>query len=350
MTSRLKDRQARPKQVMLYPGVAVARFSNQKSFVLKLLVSGTLLVLVLRSVDLQDIRSQLSGMQGGRLAVLLLAHWLAQAMTAQRWRLVSRALGLKGSYADFFRMHFAGMFFSIGLPSLIGGDAVKALWASRQSGRPLSDGIASVLQDRAIGLSVLLSYGTAAAFLYPLKWHGMPLPLFYLTVWAGAAALTLAVWRSERISRRWLRPGTASLAGRALHRLAEFHRALAVLRLAPGAAVQALLLSLCNSAIVILIVQQVCVAVRERPDTLGVASVVPIADVLMMIPISLSGIGIRESAYVQLLPLLGMTVEGALAVALSCSALIVLRNLAGLLFISAFPAARVSSGAKNETG
>jgi hypothetical protein len=278
-------------------------------------------------------------MQAGRLAALLVVHWLAQAMTAQRWRVVSGALGLKGSYADFVRMHFAGMFFSIGLPSLIGGDAIKAFWASRKSGRPLSDGIASVIQDRALGLSVLLSYGTAAAFLCPLKWHGMPLPLFYLILWAGAAALTVLVWRSERISRRWLRPGAASIAGRALRRLAEFHRALALLRLPPGAAAQVLLLSLCNSALVILIVQQVCIALRERPATLGIASVVPLADILMMLPVSLSGLGIRESAYVQLLPLLGITAESALAVALTSSALLILRNLAGLLFVSTIPAA-----------
>ena len=317
----------------------MTRFGNQKSFAVKLLVSSALLIVVCRSVDFQEIRSQLSSMQAGRVAALLLVHWLSQAITAQRWRVVSQALGMKGSYLNFFRMHFAGMFFSIGLPSLIGGDAIKALWSSRQSGRPLSDGVASVLQDRALGLSVLLVYGTAAAFLCPLVWHGVALSALYLVIWAGVAALILLVWRGERISRRWLRPDAPSLGGRILHRFAEFHRALAALRLSRGAAIQVLLLSLCNSALVILVVQQVCVALGQRPDVAGVASVVPLADVLMMIPVSLSGLGIRESAYVQLLPLLGMTAESALAVALTSSALLILRNLAGAIFIPAIPTA-----------
>jgi uncharacterized membrane protein YbhN (UPF0104 family) len=55
------------------------------------------------------------------------------------------------------------------------------------------------------------------------------------------------------------------------------------------------------------------------------------------LPISFAGVGIREWGYVHGLPLLGIPADAALAISLSLSALMILRNLAGLLFLPAIP-------------
>ncbi len=56
-----------------------------------------------------------------------------------------------------------------------------------------------------------------------------------------------------------------------------------------------------------------------------------------MLPLSFNGVGIREWGYVHGLPLLGVPPDAALAISLSLSALFILRNLSGAVFISAIP-------------
>jgi len=302
------------------------------------LVTAALLFVVFRSVDIQSIRESLARIQTGRVAALLLVHWLCQMVTAQRWRVLAGSIGVQGSYWGFLRVHFVGMFFSTGLPSLVGGDAFKAYVASRQPGGSLPAGIASVLLDRAAGLAVLLSYGTAAILLYPLSWRGIPLVLLYLACWAGGAVAAIAIWKGERLTRRWVDPNAPSALRRVLDRIAVSHQNLSLAHLSGSEVSQVLLLSAVNSFLVILIIRQVCVAFGYNVDIIGIAAVVPITDFLMMIPISISGLGVREWAYLQVLPLLGIPPGATLAVALTSSALIILRNLGGALFLPTVPA------------
>lgn len=306
-------------------------------FLLKILLTAALLLTVFSSVEPGKIRETLRELELWRLAALLIIHWITQAITAQRWRLLARSAGMGGPYYTFLRMHFVGMFFSIGLPSLVGGDAVKAYTVSRQAGRPLSLGITSVLHDRAIGLVVLLAYGTVAAFLIPIEWQGLPLIVPYLAFWiTGGAALWL-IMSSERFFRPRLSAEALSAAHRALQKLAAFHKSLVEMNLRAADIAQVIVLSLFNSALVILIVHQICAATRTPVALGGVAVLVPLIDILTMFPFSISGIGIREWSYVHLFPLLGMPPAAALGVALIASSLLIVRNLAGAVFVLGAP-------------
>ncbi len=316
---------------------AQSRMQKYIVFMFRILVTAALLLWILLSLEPEKIRHTLVGLDKGRIAGLLLLHWITQVITAQRWRVIATSMSMAGSYGAFLRMHLAGMFFSIGLPSLVGGDAIKAYAASRRASRPFSFGVASVLQDRAVGLIVLLAYGTAAVLLNPLAWRGVPLLLVYLALWLVGSALFCLVFLSERLAGLWLDSLNLAAARVGLQKLTEFHQALTGINLSAGGLAQVLLLSLCNSALVILIVHQICSAARIPVALGGVAVLVPLIDVLTMIPISISGVGIREWCYVQLLPLLAVPSEAALGVALIASSLLILRNLSGAFVVPAVP-------------
>ncbi|PYV12555.1 MAG: hypothetical protein DMG07_16915 [Acidobacteria bacterium] len=98
---------------------------------LKVTISLALLALVLRSVDAGRLRHDLARIELGRLALLLAVCWSGQLLCAQRWRLFAASLGMTGSYRSFVEMYFVGMLFNVGLPSLVGGDIVKAFVLSR---------------------------------------------------------------------------------------------------------------------------------------------------------------------------------------------------------------------------
>ena len=111
---------------------------------------------------------------------------------------------MQGSYRSFVQMYFAGMFFNIGLPSLVGGDVVKAYILSRKSDKPLQIGLASVLQDRGAGLISLLVYGSMAILIFPISWRGFPLWARLRLCCLDCVAVVLwLVFKGEGLYRRF---------------------------------------------------------------------------------------------------------------------------------------------------
>src|SRR5206468_1044350 len=113
---------------------SIMKLPKGLALLLKVSVTGILLFVVFRTVDLVRIRHDLAGLETGRLALLVSVCWIGQLFCAQRWRLLAASLSLQGSYSTFFQLYFLGMLFNVGLPSLVGGDVVKAYMITHKTG------------------------------------------------------------------------------------------------------------------------------------------------------------------------------------------------------------------------
>jgi uncharacterized protein (TIRG00374 family) len=304
---------------------------------LKLLFTILLLFLVFQSIDISKISHDLSGFKWKSMALLLIVCWLGQLLCSERWRIFAASLKMHGRYRSFVQMYFAGMFFNIGLPSLIGGDAVKAFILSRRSGKPVHVGLASVLQDRAAGLITLLLYGSIAIVLFPLSWRGFPLWVAYLLSWLAVALALGLVLKGERLYSRFLIPGSRTLLQRVLQMIAEFHQALGNCDIQKGALFRIALYSFVNSALVLWIFQQVTAAAGYRVSIIPFSALYPLVTLATMLPITLSGLGVREWFYVEALSLVGIPRTAGLCISLATSALLLLCNLAGMVVLPGIP-------------
>jgi uncharacterized protein (TIRG00374 family) len=165
----------------------------------KILVTGFPLFLVLRSVEPARLIEQASKIQPGYILFLLMCYWFGQVACTQRWRLIAASFGLGGKFLSFLQIYFVCMFFNTGLPSLIGGDAIKAHLVSRNHSQPLRLGLATVLQDRASDWLALILYGTLAAMLAPIAWCGIPLAWIYLLLRCAFISVVFLVWKGTRL-------------------------------------------------------------------------------------------------------------------------------------------------------
>jgi glycosyltransferase 2 family protein len=304
---------------------------------LKLLFTILLLFLVFQSIDISKISHDLSGFNWKSMAMLLIVCWLGQLLCSERWRIFAASLKMHGRYRSFVQMYFAGMFFNIGLPSLIGGDAVKAFILSRKSGKPVYVGLASVLQDRASGLITLLMYGSIAIVLFPLSWRGFPLWLAYLLSWLAVALALGLVLKGEKLYSRFLIPGSRTLLQRVLQMIAEFHQALGNCDIQKGALFRVALYSFANSGLVLWIFQQVTAAAGYKVAIVPFSALYPLVTLATMLPITLSGLGVREWFYVEALSLVGIPRNAGLCISLATSALLLLCNLAGMVVLPGIP-------------
>ncbi|MBN1568372.1 MAG: flippase-like domain-containing protein [Acidobacteria bacterium] len=305
--------------------------------ILKLIFTILLLFLVFQSIDVSKITHDLRAFNLRPILVLLAICWLGQLLCSERWRIFASAMQMQGSYLSFVQMYFIGMFFNIGLPSLIGGDAIKAYILSRKNGKPLYLGLASVLQDRAAGLISLLIYGSVAILLHPILWKGFSLWTAYLLSWIAVAFVLWLVLKGDRLYRRFIVPESASFFQKMLKMIAEFQQALGMSRLKTSGFLRITLYSFINSGLVLWIFRQVTVAAGYKIDFIPFSGLFPLVILATMLPVTLSGLGVREWVYVEALILVGVPRGPGLIISLATSALILLCNLAGIIFLPCIP-------------
>jgi uncharacterized membrane protein YbhN (UPF0104 family) len=211
------------------------------------------------------------------------------------------------------------MFFSLCLPSSIGGDVIKAYRVGDTTSRRLLAGC-SVLADRLTGLSAL---GVLAGTALAANKYGLGL--------AGALGVALALLAGV-LGVFWL--GLQSI-DRIMNLLPEAHRARAFLaQLLPYQQRPLLIMQAVGWSFVVQVGGAVVVALMARTLRVDLPlvvwfSVVPLVALLMVLPVSIGGFGMRENAMEILLGEHGVAKDQAIAVALLWGLGTILTGLVG---------------------
>ena len=252
-----------------------------------------------------------------------------RALNAYRWFLLLRPLSpaARPPASAILRVFFVSTFVGTFLPTSVGGDAVRAYALSRH-GVGLADSIASVLLDRAFGsLSILLVAGIAAAYAPPAVPDWLPVAAGAAAI-AGAAGLVLVVFsaRAKHVMTRVVRlvPGT-----RIQQKLESLLDALRRHQTAGGA-----LLAVLASSILVQVLR-ICQA-WLLGLSLGIAAgpaayftYVPIILFVMLLPITVLGLGTSQWAFVALFGYSGAAAADGFALSVLFVALGIVGNLPG---------------------
>lgn len=273
-------------------------------------------------------------------------RWLGVAAAAMiatvtisglRWHSYLHAIGLRTSPATALRLTFVGGFFNAFLPSGVGGDAYKAMRVAARGSR--SEAFASVLLDRFSGL-VGLAVVAMAAIAFDLE--ETPKKLLFVSEGIAVAIITATI--VPRASREWIlrrahvadRGPVGHALWRAVRAVADANRSLrvAVHGYAWGIATQAALLCVHVSIARAL-------GLTVPIGILGAAAVV--AQVAAMVPLTVNGLGFRESAYTWALATAAVARdEGGAAFALGILAMLLgVSAIGGLVYLVTRPAERV---------
>jgi uncharacterized protein (TIRG00374 family) len=249
-------------------------------------------------------------------------------LSAVRWSAVLQALGLHPPFGRLLSLYFAGQFMGNVLPSTIGGDALRVSRLSRDNGEPPTT-FASVVLERLTGWLVLPVITLAGLLVNPgLRELGRATAVAFAT---AAATLTLLVivlvltTRShsdleERLEQNegWRRFTGAVRLG--INTLA--HAPLATARiLATGLAYQLIII-----ASALMAARALGLPADAGPTAL--LAFVPAVLIAQVLPISISGLGVREGLFALFLQPLGVPQSQAIALGL----LLYLLNLVVSLF------------------
>ena len=261
---------------------------------LRLGISAVLIAWILGRAPLAEI---FAAFRSADLRFVLLAmalNPLAYLASVRRWRLLIRAQGGDAELSYLLRSFLTGVFFNNLLPSTVGGDAVRALDTARL-GVGKVKGAAIVFVDRFVGLLALMLFATAG--LLASGRLATRVPALSAWVLGGAAALgVLAALLFLPFARSRL-GDLVSFQGKG------------------GVLGRAFAWSLLLQTQVVLNGYLLARALRVSVPLPYFFLIVPLALFAMMLPVSINGIGVRESAWAFFLAPFGVPAATAVAVA-----------------------------------
>lgn len=237
-----------------------------------------------------------------------------------RWRLVLRVQGLNLPFARTTEIALVAHFFNSFLLGSTGGDLLKAYYAARETHHLKTEAVTTVVADRLIGLLSMLLFAAVltlphAAMVLERSQLAAPALAIVAMLAALAAITTLSFWGG--LSRRF--PGARARL-RQLPRGENLERVLDACRQfgrSPRHLLGAVGLSMLLNVACVL---QFVVLARALGLAVPVSVlffVVPTIVCLSALPITPSGLGVRENLFVVMLSVPGIDASPALALALS---------------------------------
>lgn len=291
---------------------------------LKAGLSFGLLALLLATVGLRGTLEAFRGAEARWLLGALALYLIGVPLRAYRWQSLLSTLHVTVPLPRLVSLYFVGTFFNNVLPSGIGGDVVRAYELTKE-GVDTALSASTVLADRATGLLVLLAVALVSA-VFGFRLVSPELALTIVAISLGSfAGIGLLLWKDlwRAVSRRL--PRLRSLLAR--KGIEDFYRSLQVYR--DRSISRALFISLIFNILLIAVNYLIALSVGVRVSLLYFLLFVPLISFSLILPISLSGLGVREGAYILLFGQAGVAAPLALAMSLGFFALNVITGLIG---------------------
>lgn len=266
----------------------------------KAIVSFGLLALLLSVLPWTDLREAVARLPAAVWFPVLGLFLLGHAAGIMKWRLMVNAGRARLGRVDAARCYSAGLFANLCLPSIVGGDVLRATLAARATRRPeavVLGGIADRIIDVA-ALGVLVVTGGFLARDALPGWSGALLTgVLVLGVLVAAVTLPIVVRRPlARWPARFRRRAGRTLAG--LRRLARN----------PLLALTAALVALAMQAGFVLLNAWIGRSIGIDVPLIVWFLVWPLAKIAGLLPVSLGGLGVRDATLGALLAPAGVPV------------------------------------------
>lgn len=264
--------------------------SRKKTFIvlLKLAVSAGLLTLIVKRAGIEKVVLHVRSMDIRFFLLSAALYVLVALLVAFRWRAL---LGYSLTARKLFSLHMIGNFFNLILPSSVGGDAVKAYYLYRET-KQGGASFGSVFLDRSLGFFARLVLGLVSGIFAFSDLRAVGLHWVIPSLLLAFIVGSLLLFRL-RIGRRF----------RAVVDLYEY----LLLRLRDRRLMlKTFLLSLVIQALLITMVAAIARGIGQPLTFAELFVFVPIIMTIMIIPLSFSGFGVREGAFVLLFGLSGI--------------------------------------------
>ena len=289
-------------------------------FLARAAVTAVLLWLPLRHVALRAVLGEIATVQWNSLIIAFVALGASTFIAAIRWSTILGVLDTFRGITTTYPLALIGVFFGQALPAGVGGDVVR-IWLANKRGIATRIAVSSILADRATGfLSILVIVTVQLPLLKSLIANQALFSSLTAALVVGYIGICIAVVLDRipaAIQRFRIVRGFAAVS-------ADLRSVLLSPRIIP--------VLVCGILIQLLNVVAVYALFRGFGITATLTNcllIVPFANVLQTIPVSIAGWGLRESFFVAAFGMIRIAAPSALAVSVLFGLLVLLNSLPG---------------------
>ena len=265
------------------------------------------LAVLFRFVPLADIADVLANADAAWFAIGLVLQFLVRAVGTLQMRVVAANQGVSLSLLQLYRILLITQFYSLILPGTLAGGGVT--WVKYvQHGADKSAAAAIVAINRAISLGMVIVLGTCAWMVARHSDRPVLIAVVVsLVILAAGIAILLPSQRSEDARSPVDKPHIVKYVSQFLHRLSQFRHTSRSGKLI--VIVSALIQAILGSTVIL----SFALAVDVELNFSSVLWMRAALMIMLMLPITVAGIGVREVSLVGLGALVGVSSTAAIA-------------------------------------
>ncbi len=309
-------------------------FKKILSVLLRVSISIILLALLfkLNKIDIRDLANDIRGVNKLLLGAGFAVFFLGYLLGFLRWRMLLLGAGIQISLKKLISSFSGGIFFSIFLPSTIGGDVVRTADLAEHT-RKAKEVIATVFLDRLSGY-IGLVFVVLPAILLGRDLVRDKVVFSSVTVIVLLLVFILLVLFNSFIYSRITRFLTTPGAERIKEMIKDMHREIHVFRHRRKIIIYNLLLSFLIQIIMPVSIYCIGLSLGVKINFIYFLIFLPIIGAITLLPIAIGGLGLRESLFVVYFAKAGVVKQLALAMSLlSFSFIVIYGAIGGLLYV-----------------
>ena len=295
---------------------------NKKiAVLLKVIVSLGLITFLINQVDFKAIVNILKNVDITMIIYAMILLTIQVFIATTRWQFVLKCQKIMLDYKNTLQILWSGLFFNQAMPSSVGGDVIRGYYLKKQ-GITLGRATLGVLMDRLFGMVGLLLLVVASLPLLFELINDSIARSGVLFIALGISLALLFIFFTDKLpgnfSHLKIIRGFYSLSQEGRHCIAEHYNGIIIL-----------VISILIHLISVIVVMIMATGLGINVEWGGFLLIIPLVTLMMVVPISIAGWGVREGVMVVGFGYLGVVPEAALALSILYGLLMLVVALPG---------------------
>lgn len=288
--------------------------TNKKTavLILKACVSISLFAFLLLNIEWQKVFDNLRNANIFLIAVAILLNIIERFEMTYKWNMLIKVRNITVKYWRLFWINSIGSFLGLFLPSSLGTDVVRGYYLMKNNSEKAVS-ISSVFVDRVLGLLSLLVMGLIAVFLSEDVLAKYNLREIIVILFAISTIAVYIFQRNEmndllqKINKRFK-------SKKISENILKLHTSILEYKKYPKVVAISFIITLLVQVTRVLTFYIVALAFNIEVSIVYFFLFVPLIMIIMMIPITIGGFGLREGTFVAFFTLVGMSINDAVVI------------------------------------
>ena len=295
--------------------------------VLKIIVSGSLLSYIIIKINWTEALQNFNRANYFLIFLVFLSNILERVELTYKWNILIRVRGLYVSFFRLFLINLIGGFWGLFLPSSVSTDVIRGYYLVKNNSEK-SISISSVLADRILGLFALLLFCVVFVFIggdvvskYKMNIYlpilfVVSLVFFYFFQKGKTAGFIEKIFQKINIKKL-----TSFVV--------KLHISILEYKQYPRAILRSFLVNLLLQVTRVITYYLIAMAFGVSVPIIYFFLFIPVIMLVLIFPISIGGLGVREGTFIAFFSLVGMSVNDAVIITFTSTFIDTLNTLFG---------------------